>query len=109
MATESASSQSAQGSAASSSEGEGNQREQRARGQGVASSRRVSQQNHGDSIDVDLLITSIQERGPLWDSRDPRHMDQVVLRRLWVEVAKSLWDGFDSASGTDKSNFGEYC
>ncbi|XP_077113086.1 uncharacterized protein LOC143768277 [Ranitomeya variabilis] len=32
-------------------------------------------------------------------------MDQVVLRRLWVEVAKSLWDGFDSASGTDRSNF----
>ncbi|XP_077144632.1 uncharacterized protein LOC143807204 isoform X1 [Ranitomeya variabilis] len=90
---------------ASSSEGEGNQWEQRARGQGVASSRRVSQRDHGDSIDVDLLITSIQERGPLWDSRDPRHMDQVVLRRLWVEVAKSLWDGFESASGTDKSNF----
>ncbi|XP_077111139.1 uncharacterized protein LOC143767006 [Ranitomeya variabilis] len=32
-------------------------------------------------------------------------MDQVVLRRLWVEVAKSLWDGFDSASSSDKSNF----
>ncbi|XP_077128088.1 uncharacterized protein LOC143784133 [Ranitomeya variabilis] len=32
-------------------------------------------------------------------------MDQVVLRRLWVEVAKSLWDGFDSASSKDKGNF----
>ncbi|XP_077137069.1 uncharacterized protein LOC143794312 [Ranitomeya variabilis] len=32
-------------------------------------------------------------------------MDQVVLRRLWVEVAKSLWDGFESASSSDKSNF----
>ncbi|XP_077155138.1 uncharacterized protein LOC143817533 [Ranitomeya variabilis] len=90
---------------ASSSEGEGTQREQRARGQGVASGRRVSQRDQGDSIDVDLLISSIQERGPLWDSRDPRHMDQVVLRRLWVEVAKSLWDGFDSASAKDKGNF----
>ncbi|XP_077144388.1 uncharacterized protein LOC143807077 [Ranitomeya variabilis] len=91
---------------ASSSEGEGTQREQRARGQGVASGRRVSQRDQGDSgIDVELLISSIQERGPLWDSRDPRHMDQVVLRRLWVEVAKSLWDGFDSASAKDKGNF----
>ncbi|XP_077155229.1 uncharacterized protein LOC143817623 [Ranitomeya variabilis] len=69
-------------------------------------SHQVSQWDQGDSaIDVDLLISSIQERGPLWDSRDPRHMDQVVLRRLWAEVAKSLWDGFDSASAKDKGNF----
>ncbi|XP_077111006.1 uncharacterized protein LOC143766889 [Ranitomeya variabilis] len=106
MASESEHSQSARGSAASSSEGEGSQREQRGQGQDVASGRRVSQRDQGDSgIDVELLISSIQERGPLWDSRDPRHMDQVVLRRLWIEVAKSLWDGFDSASSTDRSNF----
>ncbi|XP_077137622.1 uncharacterized protein LOC143803732 [Ranitomeya variabilis] len=93
-------SQSARGSAASSSEGE-----QRDRGQDVASGRRVSQRAQGESIDVDLLISSIQERGPLWDSRDPRHMDQVVSRRLWAEVANSLWDGFDSASAKAKGNF----
>ncbi|XP_077125262.1 uncharacterized protein LOC143782049 [Ranitomeya variabilis] len=69
-------------------------------------SKRVSQRDQGDTgIDVDLLISSIQERGPLWDSRDPRHMDQVVSRRLWAEVAKSLWDGFDSASAKAKGNF----
>ncbi|XP_077137062.1 uncharacterized protein LOC143794168 [Ranitomeya variabilis] len=28
-----------------------------------------------------------------------------MLRRLWVEVAKSLWDGSDSASAKDKGNF----
>ncbi|XP_069586418.1 uncharacterized protein [Ranitomeya imitator] len=104
MATVSESSQSAQGSVASSSEGEGSQREQRGQGQGVASGRRVSQRDHG-VIDVELLISSIQERGPLWDSRDSRHMDQVVLRRLWVEVAKSLWEGFDIAPAKDKANF----
>ncbi|XP_077137818.1 uncharacterized protein LOC143803952 [Ranitomeya variabilis] len=32
-------------------------------------------------------------------------MDQVVSRRLWAEVAKSLWDGFDSASAKAKGNF----
>ncbi|XP_069583774.1 uncharacterized protein [Ranitomeya imitator] len=52
-----------------------------------------------------MMVACIQERGPLWDSRDPRHADQVVLRRLWNEVAKSLWDGFDSASPTDKGKF----
>ncbi|XP_077154755.1 uncharacterized protein LOC143817311 [Ranitomeya variabilis] len=106
MPSSSEHSQSARGSAASSSEGEDGQREQRDRGQDVASGRRVSQRDQGDSgIDVDLLISSIQERGPLWDSRDPRHMDQVVIRRLWAEVAKSLWDGFDSASAKAKGNF----
>ncbi|XP_077148196.1 uncharacterized protein LOC143808901 [Ranitomeya variabilis] len=106
MASPCESGQSARGSAASSSEeGEGSQREQRGRGQGVASGRQVSQRDHMESIDVDLLISSIQERGPLWDSRDPRHMDQVVSRRLWAEVAKSLWDGFDSASAKDKGTF----
>ncbi|XP_069592517.1 uncharacterized protein [Ranitomeya imitator] len=84
---------------ASSSEGE-----QRGQGQGVASGRRVSQRDQG-VIDVELLISSIQERGPLWDSRDSRHMDQVVLRCLWVEVAKSLWEGFDIAPAKDKANF----
>ncbi|XP_069623963.1 uncharacterized protein [Ranitomeya imitator] len=51
------------------------------------------------------MVASIQERGPLWDSRDPRHSDQGVLRRLWLEVAKSLWDGFDSASPAVKDKF----
>ncbi|XP_069618263.1 uncharacterized protein [Ranitomeya imitator] len=51
------------------------------------------------------MVASIQERGPLWDSRDPRHADQGVLRRLWIEVAQSLWDGFDSASPTGKASF----
>ncbi|XP_077130171.1 uncharacterized protein LOC143785300 [Ranitomeya variabilis] len=105
MPSSSEHSQSARGSAASSSEGEGSQREQRDRGQDVASGRRVSQRAQGESVDVDLLISSIQERGPLWDSRDPRHMDQVVSRRLWAEVANSLWDGFDSASAKDKGTF----
>ncbi|XP_077112546.1 uncharacterized protein LOC143767911 [Ranitomeya variabilis] len=100
MASDSEHSQSA-----SSSEGEGTQREQGDRCQDVASGRQVSQRDHRESIDVELLISSIQERGPLWDSRDPRHMDQVVSRRLWAEVAKSLWDGFDSASAKDKGTF----
>ncbi|XP_069586520.1 uncharacterized protein [Ranitomeya imitator] len=51
------------------------------------------------------MVASIQERGPLWDSRDPRHTDQGVLRRMWVEVAKSLWDGFDSTSPAVKDKF----
>ncbi|XP_077120880.1 uncharacterized protein LOC143775959 [Ranitomeya variabilis] len=90
---------------ASSSEEEQSQQEQRPRGQAVVSRRRVSQRDQDEGIDIAIMVASIQERGPLWDSRDPRHADQVVLRRMWAEVAKSLWDGFDSASPTDKDKF----
>ncbi|XP_069604700.1 uncharacterized protein [Ranitomeya imitator] len=93
-------------SPASSSEEESqeeqSQQEQRPRDQAVVAGRRVSQRAHDDPLDVDLMVASIQERGPLWDSRDPRHVDQGMLRRLWIEVAKSLWDGFDSASPAGK-------
>ncbi|XP_069620125.1 zinc finger CCHC domain-containing protein 10 isoform X2 [Ranitomeya imitator] len=96
-------------SPASSSEEESqeeqSQQEQRPRDQAVVAGRRVSQRAHDDPLDVDLMVASIQERGPLWDSRDPRHADQGVLRRLWIEVAKSLWDGFDSASPAGKDKF----
>ncbi|XP_069588575.1 uncharacterized protein [Ranitomeya imitator] len=52
-----------------------------------------------------MMVASIEERGPLWESRDPRHADQGILRRLWIEVAQSLWDGFDSASPTGQTKF----
>ncbi|XP_077137215.1 uncharacterized protein LOC143797981 [Ranitomeya variabilis] len=52
-----------------------------------------------------MMVASIEARGPLWDSRDPRHADQGILRRLWIEVALSLWDGFDSASPKAKASF----
>ncbi|XP_069604903.1 uncharacterized protein [Ranitomeya imitator] len=92
-------------SPASSNEEEVNQQEQRPRGQAVVARRRVSQRDQDEAIDIDIMVASIQERGPLWDSRDTRHADQVMVRRMWAEVAKSLWDGFDSASSTDKANF----
>ncbi|XP_069600201.1 uncharacterized protein [Ranitomeya imitator] len=100
MATESSNT-----SQSSSSEEEETQQEQRPRGQAAVARRRVSRWDQDVGVDIDLLITSIQERGPLWDSRDPRHSDQVVLRRLWNEVAQSLWDGFDSASAKVQEEF----
>ncbi|XP_069583033.1 basic-leucine zipper transcription factor A-like isoform X2 [Ranitomeya imitator] len=96
-------------SLASSSEEESQeeqrQQEERPRDQAVVAGRRVSQRAHDDPLDIDLMVASIEERGPLWDSRDPRHADQGVLRHLWIEVAQLLWDGFDSASPTGKAKF----
>ncbi|XP_069612694.1 uncharacterized protein [Ranitomeya imitator] len=50
-----------------------------------------------DLIENDLLISLVQERVPLWDTRVPQHSDNVTIRRLWNEVAKAMWDGWDNA------------
>ncbi|XP_069618781.1 olfactory receptor 1500-like [Ranitomeya imitator] len=71
------------------------QTEQRSQGP-VGIRQRVSQQND-DRIDNDLLITLVQERVPLWDGRDPQHVINSMLRRLWSEVAQALWDGWENA------------
>ncbi|XP_069603303.1 uncharacterized protein [Ranitomeya imitator] len=96
-------------SPASSSEEESQEeqreQEQRPRGQAVVAGRQVSQRAHDDQLDIDMMVAAIEERGPLWDSRDPRHADQGILRRLWIEVAQLLWDGFDSASPVAKAKF----
>ncbi|XP_069611028.1 uncharacterized protein [Ranitomeya imitator] len=96
-------------SPASSSEEEDQEeqreQEQGPRGQAVAAGRRVSQRALDEPLNIDMMVASIEARGPLWDSRDPRHADQGILRRLWIEVAQSLWDGFDSASPKAKTSF----
>ncbi|XP_069601675.1 uncharacterized protein [Ranitomeya imitator] len=96
-------------SPASSSEEE-NQEEEREqqqgpRGQAVVVGRSVSQRALDEPLNIDLMVASIEARGPLWDSRDPQHADQGILRRLWLEVAQTLWDGFDSANAKAKASF----
>lgn len=39
------------------------------------------------SIDVELLISAIQERPPLWDQSNKKYMDRDVATTLWKEVA----------------------
>ena len=39
------------------------------------------------SVDVELLISSIQERLPLWDQSNKKYMDRDAAINLWKEVA----------------------
>ncbi|XP_069593739.1 uncharacterized protein [Ranitomeya imitator] len=74
------------------SEGE---KEQRGHGR-VARRQRVPERDE-DLIDNDILISLVHERVLLWDTRVPQHSDNVTIRRLWNEVAKAMWDGWDNA------------
>ncbi|XP_073426992.1 uncharacterized protein [Dendrobates tinctorius] len=63
----------------------------------------VPQRDEDLYIDNEQLIILVQERVPLWDSRDQQYKDNVVTRQLWNEVAPS----FDGGLGQRLCNFRE--
>ncbi|XP_077117183.1 uncharacterized protein LOC143773692 [Ranitomeya variabilis] len=77
--------------------------EQRSHG-GVARRQRVPEWDE-DLIENDLLISLVQEQVPLWDTRDPLHSNNVTIQRLWNEVAKAMWDGWDNAPNRVRTAF----
>ncbi|XP_077128539.1 uncharacterized protein LOC143784302 isoform X2 [Ranitomeya variabilis] len=81
--------------------------EQRSHGR-VARRHRVPERDE-DLIENDLLISLVQERVPLWDTRVPQHSDNVTIRCLWNEVAKKMCDGWDNAPTQVQNAFGKYC
>ncbi|XP_073397525.1 uncharacterized protein [Dendrobates tinctorius] len=95
-------------SSSSSADGnsEGEQQEQRSQVPVVI--RNVPQRDEDVYLDNEQLISLVQERSPLWDSRDRLYKDNVVTRRLWNEVAAALMDGWDSATASAKKAFSEY-
>ncbi|XP_077148557.1 uncharacterized protein LOC143809353 [Ranitomeya variabilis] len=77
--------------------------EQRSHGR-VSRRQRVPERDE-DLIDNDILISLVQERVPLWDTRVPQHSDNVTIRRLWNEVAKEIWDGWDNTPNRVRNAF----
>ena len=41
-------------------------------------------------MDVELLITKVRERTPLWDKRNKHHANRNIVNKLWSEVVKEL-------------------
>ncbi|CAJ0940426.1 unnamed protein product [Ranitomeya imitator] len=78
---------------------------QEQRSQGPVERWQRDSQWEDDLIENELLIALVQERDPLWDTRDPLHPHNVTLWRLWNEVAKELWDGWDNTPTRVRSAF----
>ncbi|CAJ0928111.1 unnamed protein product [Ranitomeya imitator] len=68
--------------------------EQEQRGHGWVARRH---RNGMRTSDNDILVSLVHMRVPLWDTRVPQHLVNVTIRRLWNEVAKAMWDGWDNA------------
>lgn len=41
-------------------------------------------------MDVDILISEIFVRPPLWDQKDKNHHNRFILDKLWKELAVKL-------------------
>ncbi|XP_073443401.1 uncharacterized protein [Dendrobates tinctorius] len=95
-------------SSSSSADGTSEGKEQEQRSQVPVVIRNVPQRDEDVYLDNEQLISLVQERAPLWDSRDRLYKDNVVTRRLWNEVAAALMDGWDSATASSKKAFSEY-
>ncbi|XP_073433895.1 uncharacterized protein [Dendrobates tinctorius] len=92
-------------SSSSSADGTSEGEEQEQRSQVPVVIRNVPQRDEDVYLDNEQLISLVQERSPLWDSRDRLYKDIVVTRRLWNEVAAALMDGWDSATASSKKAF----
>ncbi|XP_073405650.1 uncharacterized protein [Dendrobates tinctorius] len=89
----------------SSADGTTEGEEQEQRSQVPVVIRNVPQRDEDVYLDNEQLISLVQERAPLWDSRDRLYKDNVVTQRLWNEVAAALMDGWDSATASSKKAF----
>ncbi|XP_073422720.1 vomeronasal type-2 receptor 26-like [Dendrobates tinctorius] len=58
-----------------------------------------------DYINHDLLISLVEERVALWDTRHRDHSDMVVHRQEWNEVTKELMDDWDNSTPRAQKDF----
>ena len=38
-------------------------------------------------MEIELIISKVFERAPLWDKRNKAHANRNVLNKLWAEIA----------------------
>ena len=41
-------------------------------------------------MDIEILISEVFHRVPLWDKRDKKHANRNVTDKLWKEASKEL-------------------
>ncbi|XP_077105047.1 uncharacterized protein LOC143818524 [Ranitomeya variabilis] len=70
--------------------------EQEQRGHSRVARRQSVPERNEDLNENDLLHSLVHERVPLRDTQVPQHSDNVTIQRLWNEVAKAMWDGWDN-------------
>lgn len=59
-------------------------------------------------IDMDNLISLVEERPVIWDKTRETYKDRNETRNAWKEIFSELRPDFDELEATEKNNFGKY-
>lgn len=59
-------------------------------------------------VDLEMLISLVQEHPVLWDKTVEDYKDRIKTRNAWIEVFKQLNEGFEEMEDNKRNEFGEY-
>lgn len=59
-------------------------------------------------VDVEILITLVQEHPVLWDKTMEDYKDRIKTRNAWIDVFKQLNEGFEEMEDNKRNEYGEY-
>lgn len=63
----------------------------------------MSEQN----IDIDFLISLVQERPIIWDKSHEHYSDKFRKANEWADVCKKLFQGYEESEDQKKNKIGE--
>lgn len=59
-------------------------------------------------VDVEILITLVQEHLVLWGKTMEDYKDRIKTRNAWIDVFKQLNEGFEEMGDNKRNEYGEY-
>lgn len=60
-----------------------------------------------ETIDLELLITLVQQHPVIWDKTIDGYKDRILTRNAWIEVCRQLNDTFEDMESNEKNNYGK--
>lgn len=59
-------------------------------------------------VDLEILISLVQEHPVLWDKTLEEYKDRIKTRNAWIEIFKQLHEGFEEMEDNKRNEYGEY-
>lgn len=59
-------------------------------------------------VDLEILISLVQEHPVLWDKTLEDYKDRIKTRNAWIEIFKQLNEGFEEMEDKERNEYGEY-
>ena len=59
-------------------------------------------------VDVELLISLVEERSVLWDRSCDAYKSKAETTAAWRQICTHMNPSFESLSGDEKNKYGEY-